>query len=118
MKKILTVIILLIPIIVSAQATSSSKLVWNEDGSDLATVQAYVYKYYPDNSATGITFTSVVCSGATTPFSCVAGFPAFTPGTHTLTMSASNAAGESTKSVPFPFTMVVIPAAPTNIRIQ
>lgn len=99
-----------------SQAIPSSKLLWDEAGVDLATVSAYTYKYYPDGSATGTALTGVTCSGTTT-FSCQTNFPAFTPGAHTLQMTATNAAGESAKSVVFNFTFIVVPGVPSNIRI-
>jgi hypothetical protein len=103
---------------VNAQATGTSKLVWDQIAPDLVTANSYIYKYYPDSSLTGTSLNPIVCTGTASPFTCSVSYPAFTPGNHTLTVTASNAAGESLKSIPFPFTFVVIPAAPTNIRIQ
>lgn len=118
MKKIIIFLLLLIPLIISAQnATGASKFAWDQTAPDLSTANAYTYKYYPDGSATGITFTGVVCSGTTT-FSCVVNIPAFTPGNHTIQLTASNIAGESAKSSPFAFVFVVAPVAPSNIRLQ
>lgn len=84
----------------------------------MAEAQGYTYKYYPDGSTSGITLSNIVCgNGASaTSFQCTAPFPAFTPGKHTLTISATNVAGESTKSSPFDFSFVVVPAAPANLR--
>lgn len=98
--------------------TPASKLAYDQSAATLAEAQAFTYKYYPDGSATGTTLTSVVCSGATAPYTCVVSFPAFTPGTHTLQLTAANVAGESVKSAVFSFTFVVQPTAPANIRIQ
>ena len=104
------------PVFAQAPATPSNGLAWDQAAPDLATAQGYVYRYYPDGAATG-TILTAVCSGAASPFSCRANFPAFTPGSHTLQTTAANAAGESVKSSPFAFVFVVQPAAQTNLRI-
>jgi hypothetical protein len=108
--------------IASAQssATPTSKLVWDQIAPDLATANAYTYREYPETwvSGPGTVLTPVTCTGTTSPFVCSTPFPAFTPGGHAVTMTAGNAAGESLKSTPFPFTFVVIPSPPTNLRIQ
>lgn len=107
------VALLAIPHVASAQATGTSKLAWDQPSvPDAATAQAFTYKYYADGATTGVT-----CTG-TAPVTCQVNYPAFTPGSHTLTLTASNVAGESPKSAVFSFTFVVIPAAPNNIRIQ
>jgi hypothetical protein len=108
------------PLCLSAQppsGTASSKIGWDQTGvASAADAQALTYRYYPDGAAVGIVLTGVTCSGTTT-VTCQAPFPAFTPGTHTLTLTAGNIAGESAKSAPFAFQFVVIPAAPGNLRI-
>lgn len=102
----------------SAQTgTPTSKLTFNQEAPDLVTAQAYVYRIYADGGASS-TLAGVTCSGAASPFVCSAPFPAFTPGAHTLVLSASNAAGEGPMSAVFGFTFVVLPAAPQGIRIQ
>lgn len=105
--------------LMSAQAIPSSKLAWDQPAPDLASAQAYTYKYYPDGSLTGNTLIGVVCSGATSPFQCEVAYPSFTPGNHTLILSATNIAGESNpKSAPFAFAFVVTPGTPLNIHIK
>jgi len=117
-KKIAVILfVLMVPSIAQAQATSTNKLTIDQGAPDLATANSYIYKYYPDNTNTGIVIT-MVCTGVATPFVCSGAFPAFTPGAHTLTLTASNLAGESAKSVVLSFTFVVIPSAPLNPRIQ
>lgn len=110
-------ILLLFPAFVQAQATPASKLVFDQPAPDLATAQAYIYKAYGDNSPNGLTVTAT-CSGNASPFQCSVAFPAFTPGAHTVQLTASNAAGEGPKSAVVSFTFVVLPAAPLNVRIQ
>jgi hypothetical protein len=103
--------------VAAAQAISTSKFGWGQDAPDLASAQGYTYKHYDDGSATGVVFSNVTCSGTASPFQCEALVPAYTPGTHSLQLTASNLAGESAKSTPFSFTFVVTPSAPTNLRI-
>lgn len=124
MKKIIWAIslVLLTASVASAQAVPTSKIAWTQTGPDLATVQAYTYKYYADNLSTGVAFgpSTVICSTATppaTPFSCVVNIPTFTQGNHTLTITASNAGGESPKSAPLSFTFTAAPPVPTALRL-
>lgn len=99
-------------------ATSTSTLAWSQQAPDLATVQSYVFPAYVDGAGTGTPLTSVACSGAASPFSCVAPLPTVATGTHTLALSAKSAAGESAKGLVLTFSFVVVPPAPTNLRIQ
>jgi len=112
--------LLLASVVVSAQtATPSSHLTWDQGGPDLPTIQAYTFRYYADGGATGNVLAAVVCTSAGTPpvVTCTVPFPAFTPGSHTLTLTAANVAGESTPSAPLAFTMIVQPSSPANVRI-
>jgi hypothetical protein len=99
------------------QAGASSSLQWDIAGTDLATVNAYIYRHYDDSAVTGVVFTGVSCVGAASPFVCTVPFPAFTPGAHTVAVSAANVAGESPRTAPLAFTFLVIPATPTTLRI-
>lgn len=105
-----------------AQATPGKTLVFDQDAPDLPSANAYTYKHYDDGSLTGLPLTPVACMdrvpAVVGSFTCGVPFPAFTPGAHTLQVTAANTAGESLKSVPFAFTFIVIPAAPKNFRIQ
>jgi hypothetical protein len=98
--------------------TSGQRFGWDQTAPTLADAQGYTYKYYPDGSATGVTFTDVTCTGTVSPFQCSVLIPAFTPGNHTIEMTATNIAGESAKSAPFAFSFVVTPGSPVNIRIE
>lgn len=111
-------IILCFAIVARAQATGGSKLGWDQTAPDLATAQAYNYKYYPDAATTGIILSPVTCTLTAGVIHCQAAFPAFTPGSHTVTVTASNAAGESPKSGILSFTFVVIPAAPGTPKVE
>lgn len=101
------------------EAKPGNKIGWEQSAPTLADAQNYTYKYYPDAANAGIPLTAVTCTGTASPFACEVAFPAFTPGSHTLTLTASNAAGESPKSSPpLSFTFVVIPSAPANVVIK
>lgn len=107
---------------VQAQSvTPANKLAWNQQAPDVATANAYVYKYYADGAIVGV-MVAATCAAAiapdTTGETCSFPFPAFTPGSHSLTLTASNIAGESAKSAPITFTMIVTPVAPGSLRIQ
>lgn len=100
-------------------ATAASRLVWEQDATTLAAASALTYKHFPDAAATGTILPAVTCSGPASPFTCTVAFPAFTTGTHTEAISASNAAGESVKSLTLAFTYAsgnLKPGAPTNLR--
>ena len=101
----------------SAQATQTSRFALDQGAPDLATAQSYTYRVYADGAATGATI-AMICTGTASPFVCTALVGAFTPGSHTVTFTAANVAGESPKSAPLTFTMVIIPAVPLNPRIQ
>jgi hypothetical protein len=121
MKKILlTVILLTFTSVVYAQppATGKNKIGFDQEGPTLTEVQAYTWKYYADTATTGIILTGVSCIGTVSPYQCEAPFPAFTPGSHILTLTTSNLAGESIKSAPLSFAFVVTPGAPINIKIK
>ena len=102
--------------VASAQAAANKTLAWDQTNVTATEAQAYTYTYYPDGALVGIVLTGVTCAG--TPVACSVPFPAFTPGSHTLTLTATNIAGESPKSSPFAFVFVVVPPAPVNIRIE
>jgi len=122
MKIPITSLILLLLFIINAsaqnQASVNQKFAWDQAALTLADAQGYTYKYYADGSTTGINFAGIACTGSASPFVCSVSIPAFTPGNHTITITASNIAGESPKSIPFAFAFVVTPAVPTGIRIQ
>lgn len=119
MRKLLTIVLLLVPAALAAQnAIPTSKFAWNQDGPDLVTVSAYTYKYYADGATTGVTFpTSVICSGTVTPFACIVTIPLFTQGNHSVVLTASSAGGESPKSAPLAFTFISVPPTPTLLRL-
>lgn len=105
---------------VAAQAIPSSKFGWDQTAPTLADAQGYTYRIYADGATTGQALANVTCVTTATAgtFSCDAPIPAFTPGNHTATLTASNIAGESAKSSPLAFTFVVTPAVPAGLRIK
>jgi hypothetical protein len=125
MKRLcLALLLLLLPALSHAQiADAGAKLGWDMPASTLGTANSYTYRYYPDGATTGISLTGVVCTGTTSPFPCTVPFPAFSPGTHTLTVTAGTVAGtppvivEGPKSAVLSFTFVVVPGTPLNPRI-
>lgn len=98
-------------------ASAINKLAVDENAPDVATAQGYTYKYY-DGASAGVPLVGTTCTGTTSPFVCAFTFPAFTPGSHSITITASNQAGESAKSAVITFTFAVIPAVPLNPRVQ
>lgn len=121
MKKFLVLLFILCAVTVNAQtpAGATSKIGWEQSAVSLAEAQALTYKYYADTATTGVALAGVTCTGTASPFQCEVAFPAFTPGQHTLVLTASNLGGESPKSSPpLSFTFVLIPSSPANIRIK
>lgn len=121
MKKIcLTLILLCFASVAFAQppATGKNKIGFDQDAPSLTEVQTYTWKYFADAATTGIVLVGVTCTGTVTPYQCEAPFPAFTPGNHTLTLTTSNLAGESAKSLPLSFAFVVTPGAPIGLKIK
>lgn len=104
--------------VMAQTAVPTSRLGWDQAAVTPAEASGYTYRYYPDGAVGGTTVSSVACTGVSSPFNCSISFPAFTPGSHTLQLTAANVAGESVKSASFAFVFVVVPAAPTGLRIQ
>jgi hypothetical protein len=98
-------------------ATPANNFAFDQGGLDLATVSAFTYRLYVDGAVTGSPI-AAICTGTASPFVCSTPVGAFTPGIHTVTLTAANAAGESVHSAPLTFTMVIVPSAPSNLRIQ
>ena len=101
-------------------AIPTSQLAWDQPAPTAEEAQGYTYRYYADGGLAGEILAGVTCSipTGTIVVVCMAPFPAFTPGTHTLTLTASNLAGESAQSTPLTFTFVVTPGIPERVRIQ
>ena len=121
LNKFLIIAIILIPITVLGQAAPNvvpgDSFAWNETALTLAEAQGYVYKYYLDGAVTGSVFSGVTCSGTASPFTCQALTPQFANGTHSITLTAASASGESPQSTPFGFVFGNPPSNPNNIRV-
>lgn len=103
--------------VMAQNATPGSTLRFDQPAPNVLDAQGYTYQQYVDGGDVPTPLNSVSCSGAVSPFVCEAPFPAFTPGSHTIRITASNVAGESLRSTPFSFTFVVVPAQPLNLRL-
>src|SRR3990167_1466277 len=110
-KLLIVLALLLVPSLAIAQATIGSRAEWTQESTNLATAQGYTYKYYINTSTVGIAFTTVTCSGTVSPFTCSSLLPALTPGSYTLSLTASSGSVESTKSnvVSFSYAVVLPP---------
>ena len=84
----------------------TTKLCWDHDGVSLDRF---------DLAVDGGAGTSVGKPVPVGTMYCVP-FPALTPGTHTLVVSACNIAG-CAAAAPFPVSVVVVPTAPSAVRI-
>lgn len=125
MKSLMCAIVFAIALLIpttgwSQTANPAATLAFDQNAVSAAEATSFIYRYYPDGTplGIGIVLAVVTCSGATSPFLCLTPFPAFTPGAHTLAITAANVGGESLKSTVLAFTFVVIPSPPTNLRIQ
>lgn len=102
-----------------AVATRTSALGWNIRAESLADAQAYTYSLYVD-TLPPVELANVACETSTGPifgeFLCAALFPALTPGTHSIALTAKLGAEESDKSDPLPIRMVVV-QRPTGLEI-
>ena len=120
MKKwwmIIGMMLLSVGSVAAQNATPGSTLRFDQPAPTVLEAQGYTYQKYVDGGDVASPLNSVTCSGAVSPFVCEAPFTAFTPGSHTIRITASNVAGESLRSTPFPFTFVVVPAQPLNLRL-
>jgi hypothetical protein len=112
-------LLLLLPVSLLAQtATPGSKLLWDLPGQTATVAQSASYRLYVD-TGTPISLTGVTCvtgTVATTATCSTAGWPAMTPGPHTLTVTQTMGGVESSQSVALSVTLVIV-VTPTNVRI-
>lgn len=102
-------------------ATQASRLAWDQVAPSLAEASSYLYEATYDGSAL-VVLTGVTCTGAASPFTCSAGFPAtFPSGAHMVQVRTVDIEGstrlESPLSAVFNFIFLGLPSAPTNLRI-
>lgn len=100
------------------QAGPTSRLAWDIVGPSLSTVQAYTWRYYADQAIVSWqSINNVICTGTSSPFTCTAPFPSFTPGQHRLQITANAGGQESAKSAMLNFLFSVTIGTPTNLRL-
>jgi len=100
-------------------ATPASKFVVDQAAPSLAVASSYVFRLYLD-TASGSQI-GMTCVGTVSPYQCSATIPAMTQGTHSAAFTAADPAAptlESAKSNVVTFTLVIVPQAPSNARIQ
>jgi len=101
------------------QATPDSDIGWDQAAATLATAQGYVYSYSIDLAAYVAFTTPIVCGAGpnATTFACRTDLPIAATGSHTITLRAANAAGNSLPSTAITFVMTLVPAVPGNVTI-
>lgn len=124
MKKILVLLLLLIPSLIQAQGpvSTANRFSWDEQAPDLNTANSYTYLYYIDGLPTGVVLTGAKCFASLVPdpltFNCTVNLPPFSPGSHTVQISATLSGVESAKSNAVSFTFAIVPGIPFNFRIK
>ena len=103
----------------SAQFSPSSRVQFDIQAATLSDANGYTYRAYIDGAAGQEFPATCVDALQAGTFTCtsVAPLPALTIGPHTIELSAANVAGEGARSIPFAFTIVASPNAPTSIRL-
>ena len=117
---ILSLGFILAPTLHAQTAIPGQKFVVDIVAADAPTAQAYTWKLYNDGATAGVVWAGVTCVASQTSGTqtCSGLMPAYTPGAHAVTFTASNAAGESPKSAVLNFTLVAVPNTPSTPRIQ
>lgn len=107
-------------VVLSAQSTATAASAFGFTMTeDLATAQGFTYRLYADGAATSSVLSPVTCLAVSAGRTdCTVKIPAFTPGAHTIRITATNAAGEGPKSDPLDFVLVVAPGKPTSLKVQ
>lgn len=92
---------------------------WEQPGASLAEVQDLTYRIYQD-ALPPVVLTGVRCAAkSVSPWTCTAPFPTGSIGVvHTITLTASNAAGETVKSAPYTYVLVVVPRTPAKVGVK
>lgn len=103
------------------RATAGMRLAWDQDAESLADAQAYRFTAYVDGATTGAVVTAT-CSGAASPFECVAPLPVTSLGTHTVVIAAQTVfdgglLSDEARSAAFTFRVVEPASAPGRLRL-
>lgn len=127
MKKTLFLVALMVlGFVVSAEAQTpaspTSRFGWEQAAPSLTVASAYRYDLELDGTLQAAPLAQVVCTGATSPFSCEAAIPAVTPAVHTARMRAADVTVTPAMLGDFSnvltFEMRAIPATPTGFGIR
>lgn len=109
-------VILLLAATAGAQTVvQTDHLGWDQTAPALADATRYAYTPTVDGAAKPA-LVNVACTGSASPFACVGDYPALTPGSHSLTLTATDGTLASTPSLPFGFVFAINPAQPQNLR--
>lgn len=110
-RLILAIVVLAIPVLCHAQTdvtpSATTRLTWDHDGVNVDRFELKVDGLV----TTTIPFRFELDGSYDTPF------PALTPGVHQIIVSACNITG-CAESDPFMVRVVVVPAKPSNVRIE
>ena len=112
--RFLLFVLLLIPNLSYGQ---TRQFAWEQEATSAEAATSFIYKYYLDGRVTGTAIVGTKCSGSASPFTCVSSSPAFTPGTHSIVLTASTEGLESEKSIALTFTVAIM-SPPKNVRFK
>ena len=122
MTKILSILFILVPSFVFAQAIGDvERMGWDIPGSSLAEITAFEYGALVDGAPSVIVL-NVTCVEDGGQFSCTGDFPSMTPGMHSLTLTARRISGNtgvtSMESNILMVDLLIAAGIPTNLRIE
>jgi len=109
------------PLAAQTPVTGASSLAWSQAAASLAIASAYRYDARVD-ALPPVALLGVVCTGATSPFSCTGQFPAAVPGlAHTIALAATDVsvtpALTSAFTATIAFRFVIAPPSPTGLMV-
>ena len=117
----LALLTLAAPLAAQTPVTGASTLAWSQTAGSLAIASAYRYDAQID-ALPPVAVLGVVCTGATSPYSCTGQFPAAVPGlAHTIALAATDVSvtppltSAFTATVAFRF--VIAPTSPTALMV-
>jgi hypothetical protein len=108
------------PLYAQSQAVSSDRLAWTQ-AAGVEEISQLSFAIFVDGSRQTLAGVTCLPSGVAGSYECQAPFPAMTPGAHAIELMSIRTIGgltlESTKSAVLQVQFVVVPAAPTGLRI-
>lgn len=124
MKNLILALIMLVGVGIGsaqaqAQAGPNSRVQFDQTAANVTEANGFTYRSYIDGGAGVVFAVNCVPTAITTEFVCTAvdPLPALQVGSHNISLSAANVVGESIPSNPYPFTVIIVPATPQNIRL-